>query len=105
MIQRCLLRKSLPKSTSVHVPHKALYRALNNPSPLRFPSRQPITPRYYSIATEATSDSQSSTAEKAVPESKDGDPLEKELETKNREIIDLKVRDRSPQFGTGESFH
>ena len=105
MIQRCLLRKSLPKSTRVHVPHSAPCRALHNPSRLRFPSRQPITSRCYSIATEATSDSQSSTAEKTVPQSKDEDPLKKELETKNREIIDLKVRDGSLLSGTGESFH
>ncbi|KAL8797211.1 MAG: hypothetical protein Q9195_000678 [Heterodermia aff. obscurata] len=90
MIQRCLLRNSLPRSTRIYLPHKAPYRPLYDPSSLRFPSRQPITSRYYSIATEATSDPQSSTAEKSVSEPKDEDPLKKELETKNREIIDLK---------------
>ena len=94
MIQRCLLRQSLPKSSSITLPIRTPYAfAHHNLSSSRTsapPSRRAIISRSYSATAEATSSSEA-TAEKVETEPKEKNPLRKELEAKNREIIDLKV--------------
>ena len=69
---------------------------------LRTRSLQPsIAVRYYT-STEAPKDGASSdaaTAEASHSDTNDSDPVKKDLESKNKEIIDLKVRSqlREPQ--------
>jgi len=51
-----------------------------------------IAPRCYSTAAEAKDGASAEAATAEAPEAKDEDPTKQELEAKNREIIDLKVR-------------
>ena len=93
MIQRCLLRQPLPKSSSITLAIRPSYAIAHHhlSSSRTSSSRQRIISRLYSVTAEATSSSEAS-AEKVETEPKKEDPHKDELEAKNREIIDLKVR-------------
>ena len=101
MIQRTLLRQSRafypkPRYTPTVSPIRSRI------PPLRTRSLQPRTAIRYYTSTEAPKDAASSdatAAEAAQSEINDSDPVKKDLESKNKEIIDLKVRSklREPQ--------
>jgi len=89
MIQRTLLRQSRALSSSIRSsPRSSLARPQFRPSytPLSQASRQPSSSRWYSTEPEAKKDAE---GEKKVDEV---DPAKKELEAKNKEIVDLKDR-------------
>lgn len=106
MIQRSLLQQS--RAISSHLRTRPI------PLPSRFyspPTRisplaasRALTSRWYSSETqpEPTTGESASITEQAVPEAETvpptEDPLKKEVETKNREIIDLKVLLASPNL-------
>ncbi|MCJ1400288.1 Mitochondrial matrix cochaperone [Xylographa trunciseda] len=98
MIQRSLLRQSRAISSKLYSSPSTVPSRFYSPPTRIFPI--PVTrafpPRWYSSETkpEPTIDAQASQPEQAapsaetVPESED--PLKKELDTKNKEIVDLK---------------
>ncbi|KAI9718274.1 MAG: hypothetical protein M1812_004264 [Candelaria pacifica] len=101
MIQRTIFRQPRAINSSLRITS----RSSSAPSTLRshlptarFAFNQPqrrIGARFYSVATEATKPSDgevSSPSEEGIAEpiKKEEDPVKKELEAKNREIIDLK---------------
>ncbi|KAG7008398.1 grpE protein [Physcia stellaris] len=93
MIQRCLLRQSLPKFRPFPVSAISPDCVLRNHPSLRVSNalrRQATASKYYSSATEATSNSESSTAERENTAQKEESPLKNELQNKDKEIIDLK---------------
>lgn len=100
MIQRSLLRQS--RALSSNLPRNlATLPSRYSSSPLRIlpiPASRSFLPKWYSTTPETKAEaSEASAAESSeVMSGKDEveapeDPLKKELETKNREIIDLKV--------------
>lgn len=96
MIQRSLLRQSRAFcAKSRYTPTTSLIRS--QVTPLRTRSLQErIAVRYYT-STDTLKDDASSdaaAAEASQSEIKDGDPVKKDLESKNKEIIDLKVRSK-----------
>ncbi|KAL8723067.1 MAG: hypothetical protein Q9225_000538 [Loekoesia sp. 1 TL-2023] len=96
MIRRTLLRHAQAAKQTPFVQSSRSASIIHSPS-RRTPSSLPpwISPRYYSAAPEAasTSTSEASTAHPAPSDSQaEEDPIKKELESKNREIIDLKDR-------------
>ena len=99
MIQRSLLRQSRAIGSSLYRSPSVLPSRLCAPAARRspIPVHHASPARWYSAETntEPTTGAQASQSEQAAPEaeiiSEAEDPLKKELETKNREIIDLKV--------------
>ncbi|KAL8775957.1 MAG: hypothetical protein Q9194_003475 [Teloschistes cf. exilis] len=95
MIRRSFLRhtqvlKHIPRSSHsrTNLVTPCSYKQILYPS---LPSR--ILPRrYYSAAPETASTTASSSDPPASETTEQADPIKKELEAKNREIIDLKVR-------------
>ena len=96
MIQRIFLRQSrafYPKSR--YTPTVSSIRS--QIPPLGTPSLQPGTATRYYTSTEAPKDAASSdaaAAEASQSDINDSDPVKKSLESKNKEIIDLKVRSK-----------
>lgn len=102
MIQRSLLRQSRAFcSKSRYTPTASPIISQISPSRIH-PLQERIVARYYS-STDTPKDGASSDATAAAEvshsEIKDNDPVKKELESKSKEIIDLKVRPklRKPQ--------
>ncbi|KAL9640227.1 MAG: hypothetical protein Q9164_000414 [Protoblastenia rupestris] len=90
MIQRTLLEQS--RALSQHVRPLSVYTKLYaHFPPIRISTLRPriLAPRCYSIATESNNSSASSELPPSGTSSEE-DPRQKELDTKNREIIDLK---------------
>ena len=86
MIQRTLLRQSRALSSSIRTaPRTSLARPQFRPSQVAFV--RPAAARWYSSEPEAKKDD---SAEKKSEEAVD--PVKKELEAKNKEITELKVR-------------
>jgi molecular chaperone GrpE len=82
------------------VPRSSLIRSQFQPANAAFAplSRQVATTRFYATEPEAKAESEAAAAEVNGKESGErkgaaemGDPMKKELEAKNKEIIDLKV--------------
>ncbi|CZT06688.1 hypothetical protein WAI453_006031 [Rhynchosporium graminicola] len=91
MIQRTLLRQTRVLSSSIRsaAPRTSLARPQFNPAPISLGiSRQGAT-RCYSSEPEAEKDEDVKKDEKSTEAE---DPLKKELEAKNKEILDLKDR-------------
>lgn len=101
MIQRTLLRQSRALSSCIQSsPRISLARPQFRPSKLSFaPSSRAFTSsRWLGAESEANKEEGDAAAEEGK-KAEDGDPLKKELEAKNREIIDLKVcRLHHPSF-------
>jgi len=75
------------------VPFTAPTSRLYHFPPVRIsPLQARIAPRGYSTEAEAKDGESAEAAITGASEAKDEDPTKKELEAKNREIIDLKVR-------------
>jgi molecular chaperone GrpE len=91
MIPRTLLRKSRAFSSSIRsVPRASLARPQFRPSQLSIaPTSRPAAARWYSSEPEATKEGE--TAKEAETPKEAEDPVKKELEAKNKEIVDLKV--------------
>lgn len=93
MIRRSFLRhtqvlKHIPQSSRINLVTPCSYKQILYPS---LPSR--ILPRrYYSAAPETASTTASTSDPPASETVEEADPIKQELEAKNREIIDLKVR-------------
>jgi molecular chaperone GrpE len=101
MIQRTLLRHSRAlASCRPAAPRSSLIRSQFRPANAAFAplSRQVPATRFYATEPEAKAEGKAAAAEENVKENgeKNGaeeaeDPVKKELEAKNKEIIDLKV--------------
>ncbi|KAF8852679.1 GrpE-domain-containing protein, partial [Acephala macrosclerotiorum] len=91
MIQRTLLRQSRALSSSIRSsPRASLARPQFRPSPA-FPTSQRIaSSRWYSSETEAKKEGDAAEAKGDGKAAEAEDPVKKELEAKNKEIIDLK---------------
>jgi len=91
MIQRTLIRHTRALSSSIRsAPRTAISRPQFIPAN-RLPARPLASARWYATEPEAKKDSEPAAAE-GKTEAKTEDPVKKELEVKEREIIDLKVR-------------
>jgi molecular chaperone GrpE len=95
MIPRTLLRQTRAVSSSIRAaPRSSLARPQFRQSNLSFaPASRPAPSRWYSTEPETKKAEGDATAEPKT-EGKSGeaeDPAKKELEAKNKEIIDLKV--------------
>jgi len=92
MIQRTLLRQSRALSFSVRSAHRT---ALSRPQFLpanRLAARPSASARWYATEPEAKKDGEAAAAGEGMAEDQKEDPVKKELETKEKEIIDLKDR-------------
>ena len=105
MIQRTLLRHSRAlASCRQSVPQKLLIRSQFRPANAVFApvSRQVVAARFYATEPEAKAEGEATTTEGNGKENGENgtgeveDPLKKELEAKNKEIIDLKVHKGNP---------
>ncbi|TVY17151.1 Mitochondrial GrpE protein-like protein [Lachnellula arida] len=89
MIQRTLLRQTRALSSSIRsAPRTAVSRPQFLPA-TRLPARPLASARWYATEPEAKKDGEAAAAE-GKTEAKVEDPKKKELEAKEREIIDLK---------------
>ena len=95
MIPRTLLRQTRAVRSSIRtVPRSSLARPQFRQSNLSFaPASRPATSRWYSTEPEAKKAEGDAAAESKTDEksAEAEDPAKKELEAKNKEIIDLKV--------------
>ena len=90
MIQRTLLRQSRALSSSIRsAPRTALSRSQLIPAN-RLAARPLASARWYATEPEAKKDGEAAAAE-GKAEEKAEDPVKKELEAKEKEIIDMKV--------------
>jgi hypothetical protein len=89
---RALSQSSNPRTVSQFSPFSRPFHAQSVPSRLStaFPPR--LQRRWQSTKPDPNPDSQPTPAAEAKPEAEKEDLLKKEIEQKNREIIDLKVR-------------
>lgn len=96
MTQRYLLRQSLLRTLT----SRSILRTSLLAPPQHSPFRLPVssisnrtTPKHYSTSPEAATGAEASLTQASAAEGENpvDDPSKKELETKNREIIDLKV--------------
>lgn len=103
MIQRSLLRnvgarsfqlRSLSRPLPPSLPF-SLIRTISSPLP-----RRTAVSRQYSTPTEINANTDASTSQAQASENggEEQDPLKKELQAKEREIIDLKVRPPPPKI-------
>lgn len=101
MIQRSLLRSSQALRTSTRAPPLSFWQQtpyIRSQLLRRQPTRIASAPvaRWYSEATGAKEQESKETSTSTEGEAKsDGDSVKKELEAKNKEIIQLKVRDQN----------
>jgi molecular chaperone GrpE len=96
MIQRTLFGSSRAVGLGARA-YRASFPHTSSPSPLiqALASRRQIhTSRRYSSTTEPSKEAQGeiSSTEGQIAGQKEEDPLKKQLEAKNKEVIDLKVR-------------
>jgi hypothetical protein len=102
MIPRTLLRQTRAVSSSIRtVPRTSLIRPQFRPSNLSSPpASRPATSRWYSTEQETKKAEGDAAAELKTEETaaEAEDPTKKELEAKNKEIIDLKVTPPSFPF-------
>jgi molecular chaperone GrpE len=90
MIQRTLLRQTRALSSSIRsAPRSSLTRSQFLPAN-RLAARPLASSRWYATEPEAKADGEAAAAE-GKTEEKTEDPVKKELEAKDKEIIDLKV--------------
>lgn len=109
MIQRSLLRQSRAYCV------KSQYTTTVSPiksqiSPLRISTLQARIAARYSYSTDTPgggASSDAAAAEASKPEIKENDPVKKDAESKDKEIIDLKVRSklREPQCSLFSETH
>lgn len=87
MIQRTLLRQSRVLSSSIRsaAPRTSLASPQFRPTPISLGASRQAASRWYSSEPEAKK------AEEAEKKTEDVDPVKKELEAKNKEILELKV--------------
>jgi len=94
MIQRTLLRQTRALSSSIRsAPRASLARSQFLPAN-RLAARPLASSRWYATEPEAKKDGEA--AEEGKAEEKTEDPVKKELEAKEKEIIELKVCAPSP---------
>src|ERR1035441_5101285 len=94
MIQRTLLRQSRALGSSIRaIPRSSLARPQFRPSTISQSAvSRPAATRWYSSEPEAKKSDEATPAEsKDAKAAEDADPAKKELDAKNKEIIDLKV--------------
>jgi molecular chaperone GrpE len=92
MIQRTLLRQTRALSSSIRpVPISPLTRSQFLPAN-RLAARPLASSRWYATEPEAKKEGETAAAAEGKAEEKTEDPVKKELEAKDKEIVDLKVR-------------
>ena len=91
MIQRTLLRQSRALSSSIRsAPRVSLARPQFRPTPISFAQASRSTAsRWYSSEPEAKTADAAAEGKNGAAEAED--PVKKELEAKNKEIVELKV--------------
>lgn len=94
MIQRSLLRQSRVASSSIRARCRAPITRAHFPPVRIYQPLGGIARRWQSTTSDSNgnANSEASTSEASSDAAKEGDPIKKELEAKNKEIIDLKVR-------------
>jgi molecular chaperone GrpE len=98
MIQRTLLRQTRALSSSIRsAPRAPLTRSQFLPAN-RLAARPLASSRWYATEPEAKNDGEAAAAAEGKAEEKTEDPVKKELEAKDKEIVDLKVRARHRHF-------
>lgn len=91
MIQRTLLRQTRALSSSIRsAPRSSLSRSQFLPAN-RLAARPLASSRWYATEPEAKKEGEAAAASEGKPEEKAEDPVKKELEAKDKEILDLKV--------------
>ncbi len=100
MIQRSLLRQSRVASSSVRARYRAPITRSHFPPVRIYQPLGGIARRWQSTTTDGNgkASSETSTNEVSPNAAKEEDPIKKELEAKNKEIIDLKVRLQASRY-------
>ena len=100
MIQRSLLRQSRVASSSIRAQYKALITRSHFPLVRIYQPLGATARRWQSTTTDSNGDANSaaSTNGASSEAAKEEDPIKKELEAMNKEIIDLKVRLQASRY-------